>query len=280
MKRFTLPRTGIAAAASVLSLALATGCSDSGSDSGDGDKATGGKESTAAAKALSSAELEKAIIATSDVDGYEVTSATDSEPFAASKKEVKVVDEKCAPIAYVLTGFAPGDSEAAYLNRQVTPATEEVEPSASSSKSLEDMTDEEFEDAMENITGALGSTMTIVSLSSYEGDGAQETLASVSEAVEGCASGFTAAAGGDTQKFTKVVSEKASGSGDESVAFAVTGDADGDEVVVKGEVVRHGSTVATYYSINLAAFSGETGAGTADYDVPAEIIKAQAAKLS
>lgn len=120
MKRFTLPRTGIAAAASVLSLALATGCSDSGSDSGDGDKATGGKESTAAAKVLSSSELEKAIVATGDVDGFEVTSATDSEPFASSKEKVKVVDEKCAPIAYVLTGFAPGDSEAAYLNRQVT----------------------------------------------------------------------------------------------------------------------------------------------------------------
>ena len=76
-----------------------------------------------------------------------------------------------------------------------------------------------------------------------------------------------------------MASEKASGSGDESVAFAVTGDAEGDEVVVKGEVVRHGSTVATYYSINLAAFSGEAGAGTADYDVPAEVIDAQAAKL-
>ncbi|MCX5560107.1 hypothetical protein [Streptomyces sp. NBC_00038] len=271
MKRFTLPRTGIAAAASVLSLALATGCSDSGSDSGDGDKATGGKESTAAAKVLSSSELEKAIIATGDADGFEVSSATDSEPFASSKEKVKVVDEKCAPIAYVLTGFAPGDSEAAYLNRQVTPATEEIKPSATSSDSLED--------SLDSITDALNSTMTIVSLSSYEGDGAQETLASVSEAVEGCASGFTVAAGSDTQKFTKVASEKASGSGDESVAFAVTGDAEGDEVVVKGEVVRHGSTVATYYSINLAAFSGEAGAGTADYDVPAEVIDAQAAKL-
>ena len=279
MKRFALPRTGIAAAASVLSLALATGCSDSGSDSGDSDKAAGAKETTAAAKALSSSELAKAIVATSDVDGYEVSSATDTEAFASSKDEVKVVDEKCAPIAYVLTGFAPGDS-AAFLNRQVTPAAEEIAPSASSSRSLEDLTDEELQDASDALTDALSSTMTIVSLSSYEGEGAQETFASVSDAVEGCASGFSAAAGGETQKFTKVASDKASGSGDESVAFAVTADADGDEAVVKVEAVRHGSTIATYYSINLAAFSGEAGAGTADYDIPAEIITAQAAKLS
>jgi hypothetical protein len=278
MKRLALPRTGIAAAASVLSLALATGCSDNGSGSGDGDKAAGAKETTAAAKALSSGELAKAIVATADIDGYEVTSATDSEAFAPSKEDVKVVDEKCAPLAYVLTGFAPGDSTA-YLNRQVTPAAEEVEPSASASQSLDDMSDEELQDSMDALTDALSSTITIVSLSSYEAEGAQETFSSVSDAVEGCAGGFTAAAEGETQKFTKVASEKASGSGDESVAFAVTGDAEGDEVVVKVEVVRHGSTIATYYSMNLAAFSGEAGAA-ADYDIPAEIITAQAGKLS
>ncbi|MFJ2831843.1 hypothetical protein ACIPC1_30490 [Streptomyces sp. NPDC087263] len=279
MKRFALPRTGVAAAASVLSLALATGCSDSGSDSADGDKAGGAKASTAAAKALSSTELEKLIVATGDIDGYEVTTTTESDAFASSKEEVKVVDEKCAPIAYVLTGFAPGDSTA-YLNRQVIPAAPEAEPSASSTKSLEDMTDEEFEDAMENITSALRSTMTLVSLSSYEGEGAEETLAAVSDAVESCTSGFSTTAGAETQKFTKVAPGKASGGGDESVAFTTTVDADGGEAAVKSEVVRHGSTIATYYSISLASFDGEAGADTADYDIPAEIIKAQAAKLN
>ncbi|MFI6338645.1 hypothetical protein [Streptomyces sp. NPDC050535] len=279
MKRFALPRTGVAAAVSVLSLALATGCSDGGSDSADGDKTADAKETTAAAKTLSGVELEKLILATGDVDGYDVTSATESDAFASSKEEIKVVDEKCAPISYVLTGFAPGDSTA-YVNRQVLPTPSEVEPSASSTKSLEDLTEEELQDASDALTDALGSTMTIVSLSSYEGEGAQETLASVSDAVEGCAGGFTATAGGDTQKFTKVAAGKTSGSGDESVAFAVTVDAEGTEAVVKGEVVRHGSTVATYYSISLAAFSGEPGAGTTDYEIPAELVKAQAAKLS
>jgi hypothetical protein len=58
----------------------------------------------------------------------------------------------------------------------------------------------------------------------------------------------------------------------------VTGDADGDKVVVHGEVVRHGSNVATYYSISLAAFSGDSD--VAAYDIPAAVIKGQAAKLS
>ncbi|WP_406172796.1 hypothetical protein [Streptomyces sp. NBC_00996] len=85
---------------------------------------------------------------------------------------------------------------------------------------------------------------------------------------------------GGTEKFTKVAAEKASGTGDESVAFAATGDADGDDVVVHAEVIRHGNTIATYYAFSLAAFSGEDGADAGDYDIPAEIIKGQAAKLA
>ncbi|WP_327431072.1 hypothetical protein [Streptomyces sp. NBC_01236] len=277
MKRFALSRTGIAVAASALSLALATGCSDSGT--GDGDKAAGSDKGTTAAKALSATELKSRIVATGDVDGYKVGAADQTAGFASSKDDVTVVDEKCEPLAYVLTGFAPGDS-AAFVNRMVS--EQAASPSASSTKSLEDMTDKEFEEAMKNITGALGQTVTIVSLSSYEGEGAQKTMSSVSDAIKGCASGFTATPKGgakdDTEKFTKVEAEKASGTGDESLAFAVTGDADGDDVVVHCEVVRHGSTVATYYAFSLAAFSGEGGAG--DYEIPAEIIKAQAAKLA
>ncbi|MHA5052721.1 hypothetical protein [Streptomyces sp. SD15] len=135
-------------------------------------------------------------------------------------------------------------------------------------------------------------------------------MTSVSDAVESCAGGFQATAKGETEKFTKVEAEKASGSGDESVAFAVTGDADADGIVVHGEVVRHGSTVATYYSLSvadelrfprrswvfldrgkrpvvhgwvslrmtLAAFAEDEAA--TEYDVPDELIKAQADKLA
>ncbi|MEV0553242.1 MULTISPECIES: hypothetical protein [unclassified Streptomyces] len=275
MKRLALPRPGAAAVVSVLSLALVTGCSDSGSDSGSGkDDKAAGKEPAAAAKTLAKGELEKLIIATADVKGFKVGPADQSDQFASSKEEIKVVDEKCAPLAYVLTGFAPGDS-ASYVNRmaQEDPT---AKASASPTKDLEDMTEEEMEDAMNSITDALGSTVTLVSLSSYEGDGAKETMSSLSAAIEGCGSGFTATAKKEPQKFKKVESEKASGNGDESLAFAVTADSDGDPVV-HAEVARHGNTVATYYSISLAAFADD--AKVSDYDVPAELIKAQTAKL-
>jgi hypothetical protein len=280
MKRSALPRAAATVVTSVLSLALLTACGGSASDD---DKGADAKASeTAAAKALSGAELKQRIIATGDVEGYKVGAADQGGAFASSKDDVTVVEEKCAPIAYVVTGFAPGDS-AAYINRMVSQEVS-ASPSASSTKSLEDMTDKELEDAMKSITDSLGQTVTIVSLSSYEGGGAEETMSSVSDAIKGCAHGFTATPKGgakdDTQKFTKVAAEKASGAGDESLAFAVTGDADGDDVVVHAEVVRHGSTIATYYAFSLAAFSGEDGAGAGDYDVPAELIKGQAAKLA
>ncbi|MDX6362749.1 MAG: hypothetical protein QOC85_1759 [Streptomyces sp.] len=275
MQRSTLSRAGIAVVASAFSLALATGCSDSGSGSGDGDKAAGSDKPTTAAKALTEAELKKRIIATGDVDGYKIGAADEAEPFASSKDDVKVVDQKCAPVAYVVTGFAPGDSSA-YVNRL---ATEQVaSPSASSTKSLEDMTDDEFEDAMNSIHDSLGTTATFVSLSSYEGEGAQKTMTSVAEAIKGCSSGFKATAHGDTQKFSKVEAEKASGTGDESLAFAVTGVADGGKYLVHGEVVRHGDSIATYYTMSLAAFADDAKAS--DYDVPADLVKAQAAKLA
>ena len=191
MKRFTLPRTGIAAAASVLSLALATGCSDSGSDSGDGDKATGGKESTAAAKALSSGELEKAIIATGDVDGYEVSIGHGLRAVRVlqgegqgRRREVRADRVRPHRVrARRLRGRVP--QPPGHTGHRRDQAQRDL------LGSLEDLA----RAPRGFITDALSSTMTIVSLSSYEGDGAQKTLASVSEAVEGCASGFTVAAG-------------------------------------------------------------------------------------
>ncbi|MCT9006192.1 hypothetical protein [Streptomyces rhizosphaerihabitans] len=274
MKRFARPRTGAAAVVSVLSLALVTGCSDSGSGSGSDDKDSG-KGSASATKPLGDSELGKLIITTADAKGFKVSTPGKADAFAASKKDVKVVDEKCAPLAYVLTGLAPGDS-ASYVSRM---AHEDptAKASASPTKDMKDMSPEELEKALSPITDALGSTTTIVSLSSYEGDGAKETMSSVSAAIEACGGGFTVTAEDEPQKFSKVVGEKASGNGDESVAFAATGDAEGSPLTVHAEVARHGSTVATYYSLNLAALAGDGKA--AAYSVPAALIEAQTAKL-
>ncbi|MGW2719363.1 hypothetical protein [Streptomyces sp. NPDC001492] len=268
MKRSSRVRAGATVAVSLLSLALITGCGGNADDSKGSGSKDSPSSSTAAAKALSAAELKKLIISGADLDGYEVKSADTGGKFAASKDQVKVADVKCAPLAYVLTGFAPGDTSA-YVNRMATEKSDRPTPTGTS--------DEDLDAAMNGLQDVLESKLTIVSLSSYDGGGAQETMKSVSDAVSGCANGFTVSAKGqDTQKFTKVAEEKSSGSGDESVAFAVTGRTEGDTTTVHGEVVRHGSTVATYYSISLAALAGKQD----KYGVPAEIVKAQSAKLA
>nr|WSY52227.1 hypothetical protein OG999_20285 [Streptomyces sp. NBC_00886] len=260
MKRSSGIRLCATVAVSALSLALIAGCSDGGSnDAKDSAKSS--------AKALTAAELQKLIIAKGDADGYEVEAL--AKTFPASKNAIKA-DEKCKPLLYVMSGLAPGDA-AAYTNRT---ATEEKKPSDAASKSLEDMSDADMEKAL---TDSMTLDVTVVALSSYDGDGAQKAVKSVSDAVSGCTGGFASAAGGDEQKFTKVAAEKGSGTGDESVAFAASGemeDTDGGTATVHAEVVRHGNTVATYYTMNLGAMM----AGKA-YTVPAAVITAQSAKL-
>ncbi|MER6346714.1 hypothetical protein ACWC10_13385 [Streptomyces sp. NPDC001595] len=246
---------------SVLSLALVTGCSES--ESG-GDKGAGSNEQSSSAKALSAAELKKLIIADGEVDGFKVEPLDKST--VMTKDDVKT-DEKCLPLTYVMSGLAPGDA-AAETN---TSATEEKSPTDTASKSLEDLTEGEAEDAMAD---AMSVNFTVVGLSSYDGDGAEQTMKSVADAVENCAGGFTGTSQGEEQKATKVTEEKASGAGDESVAFAVTSDMDGEAGDVHAEVVRHGNTIATYYTLNLGALM------TGDkYAVPAKLVQAQGGKL-
>lgn len=251
MKRSSGVRVAATVAVSVLSLALVTGC---GGDSGGSD-----------AKALSAAELKKSIIAQGDVDGYKVDASGKRLP--KSKDQVKSSEAKCQPLAYAMGGLAPGD--AASSTAVVT--TEEKKPTDSASKSLEDLSEGEFEDSL---TDAMSIDVTVVGLSSYDGSGAEETFKSVADAVENCPGGFPVVMQGTDQKLTKITSEKGSGTGDESVAFAAVSDDDGDVSTTHVEVVRHGSTIATYYTINLGLMMTDKA-----YDVPAALIEAQAAKL-
>ncbi|MDO0912204.1 hypothetical protein QQM39_15535 [Streptomyces sp. DT2A-34] len=253
MKRSSGVRVAATVAVSALTLALVTGC---GGDSGGSD-----------AKALSSAELKKAIIAASDVNGYKVDASGKQLP--KSKDDIKSSEEKCVPLAYAMAGLAPGDSAS---NAAVMATEDKKKPTDTASKSLEDLTEGEFEDSF---TNALSLDMTVVGLSSYDGDGAEKTFKSVSDAVESCSGGFPLTMQGTDQKLTKITSEKASGAGDESVAFTAVSDMeDGDVGTTHVEVVRHGSTIATYYTMNLGLMMTDKA-----YDVPAALIDAQAAKL-
>ncbi|MEV5907811.1 hypothetical protein ACWEGX_01760 [Streptomyces chartreusis] len=252
MKRSSGVRVAATVAVSALSLALVTGC---GGDSGGSD-----------AKALSAAELKKSIIAQGDVEGYKVDASGKQLP--KSKDQVKSGEEKCAPLAYAMGGQAPGEAAS---ETSVMVTQEKKKPTDGASK-LEDLTESEIEDS---ITSAMDMTLTVVGLSSYDGDGAAETFKSVSDAVESCSGGFPVTMQGTDQKVTGIAAEKGSGSGDESVGFTAKSDAeDGDVATTHVEVVRHGSTIATYYTMNLGLMITDK-----PYDVPAAVIDAQSAKL-
>ncbi|MEU6378391.1 hypothetical protein [Streptomyces sp. NPDC046909] len=258
MKRSSGARIAATLTLSALSLALITGCSDEGSDDTKGAKDS--KESAAAssapaAKALTSAELEKLLLAKGDVKDYEVESGDDTLP--KSKSDVKTDKAACDPLAWATAALAPGDTNANASNT-VTAA-----PAASAGKDAAD------------IESAFDVKITFVGLSSYDADGAEKALKTLSDGVTACSSGYGLKAEGENTKVTKVATAKASGAGDESLAFAETVDMDGEGTATfLTEVVRKGNTLATFYSVNLAALTD--GSKT---EIPAELVTAQVAKL-
>ncbi|MEU2063105.1 hypothetical protein [Streptomyces sp. NPDC013455] len=262
MKRSSGVRLCATAAVSVLSLALITGCADGDSKDSKGSKDAKG---AGAAKALTAAELKQKIIAQGDVSGYKVGPVEGGIP---DKSKVKSDDAKCQPVLQAFTGIAPGEP-AANTSRM---ATQDKKDPTDDATSLDDMADGKFEDA---INESMDLDVTVVTLASYDGDGAEQALKSVSDAVKACTGGFSGEQDGEKGKFTKVAEEKSSGTGDESVAFTATNDAGKDgSLPLHAEVVRHGNTLATYTTINIGAMMSKK-----PYTVSAPVVKAQAAKL-
>ncbi|MFF4897096.1 hypothetical protein [Streptomyces sp. NPDC001068] len=259
MKRSSGARMCTFAIGGALSLTLITACSDG--SSGD---ASAAKDSASTVKALSTAELKQQILAQGELDGYKINAVGSAAPV---RSKIRSSDEKCRPLAYVLTGLAPADA-AAEIGRTVR---EDKKDPTDDATSLDDMADGKFESAIKD---SLNMDITSLDLSSYDGNGAQQALKALSTAVEECGAGFTGGSAGDEQKVTKVTATKPSGTGDESVAFTAVTDMDGDKGPLHAEVVRHGNTLATYSTMNIGAMmSGKT------YSVPAPVIKAQSAKL-
>jgi hypothetical protein len=266
MKRSSRARAGATATMAVLSLVLITGCGggSDGKDASEGSNKGSDKASSSpstAAKALSAAELEKLLLAQGDVKGFRVISGDDTLP--KSQSEVQTDKAECAPLAYSMAALAPGRTDANASN-----TVSKDNSSALKSKSPDDISGADIENAFKV-------DMTFVGLSSYQGDGAEKALKAVSDGIGACADGFGISAQGEKQKIIKVAPGKASGRGDESVAFSVESDMDGEGTAkFNTEVVRVGSTVATYYTVNFASL--ETGKAVA---VPTAVIDGQAAKL-
>ncbi|MER6787883.1 hypothetical protein ABT330_25200 [Streptomyces sp. NPDC000658] len=264
MKRSPGARLCATAAIGALSLSLLTACSDEGSKDGDAKSTASAAASGAAsgAKALPKAALEKLLLTQGEIKGYKVTSGDDTLP--ASKSAVKTDKEACAPLAYAMSGLAPGDTESDASNTLT-----EDNASAAATKSPGDISESDLENAFKV-------NLTFVGLSSYEGDGAQKAFKSVSDGVAACSGGFGVTAQGQKQKITKVASDKAPGSGDESVAFTVDSDVEGEgSATFHTQVVRKGNTVASFYTVDFASLTS-TGKSSA---VPAAVVDAQIAKI-
>ncbi|MYS13519.1 hypothetical protein [Streptomyces sp. SID4982] len=249
-------------AASVAALALlATACGGSG----DADKGAEGKgdgapaaASAPALKALTAAELEKAGLAQPDVKTGKVTTRLPGGDDIAADK-VTTDDAACLPLARAQAGVAQGGPAATAKRSWLgTPK----KPAAGTKP----------EDAL---LAALDVDKTLIGLASYDGDAAPAAVKGLTEAARKCAGGFTATIAGEKTRFLKAATAAAPQGGDEGVAVNLTMAADeGVKAMSKVVVVRQGATVATFSTINMAAM-----ASGKDYEVPADVIAAQVAKL-
>ncbi|MFR9800116.1 hypothetical protein ACL02U_30115 [Streptomyces sp. MS06] len=270
MKRSSGARMYAAVAVTALSFALVSGCSDGGGKdakgSGGSSPSPGGSSAPASssappAEALTTAELQKLLLAEGDVKGYKTGNGKDTLP--KGKSTVKADKAACTPLAYAMAALAPGDTDAVARNLV-------TEDTPAATKDPDQLSDDDWASAMDR-------DVTLVGLSSYGGDGAAKTFKAVSDAVENCSGGFGVTADGEQQKITRIAPEKATGAGDESLAFTVDASVDGSTTATAAfhtEVVRKGSVVATFYTINFTAMTS----GKA-YSVPAAVVEAQAAKL-
>ncbi|MFE7403991.1 hypothetical protein [Streptomyces sp. NPDC057557] len=262
MRSTAIRRTAVAATAVSLAL-LATACG--GSDSGSGDKGTDakGKESAAAkpaAKALTAAELEKAALAQGDVKGHKIAKAAAKD--VISVDDIKVEKEVCAPFADALMGAQVGEP-AAFTKRTVV-----SEPKKGS------MDKQDGADAEDAFKAAFDITTTQLALGSYDGKGAEESVASLRTAATDCAGGFDFTAAGEKQKVSKITEEQVKG-GEDAAAWTVQVEQDGEKVQFKLVAMRQGPSFASFSSMNLAAMGGG-----ADFELPTAVVEAQAAKLA
>ncbi|MEU9531195.1 MULTISPECIES: hypothetical protein [Streptomyces] len=267
MRPTAIRRTAVAA--TVMSLALLTAACGSDGDDKDGGKAAGSSAQPsekgadkgagrASAKALSAAELEKVSLAQGDVKGHKITKAGPAD--AVEAKDVTADKAACDVFGDLLMGAKAGSPAASTQRKAVS------EPKKGA--------DKDTADPEEAFKAAFDITTTLTTLASYDGKGAEETLASLRTAATECAGGFALTVAGDKQKVTRIAEEQVEG-GEEAAAWTVGVESGGDKMTFKLTALRQGTTLASFSSMNLAAMDGG-----GDYDLPTAVIGAQAKKLA
>ncbi|MFJ7942711.1 hypothetical protein ACIQ6K_03415 [Streptomyces sp. NPDC096354] len=253
-------RTAVMAATTAALCLAAVSCGPSGGDSSHG-KDSGRPSSPSSAKpsgddpsspppspstlpastgkVLTEAELTEAALATGDVADYEVTPLQGSEDTGTERAE----NQACRPLAAVIDG-APEPAATATVFRTVMDRSE---------------------------GGKDDQTVVTEILTSHPKGGAQQVLRDVRDAVQACAGGFRTSSGEGPSTYSKVDLLDAPRVGEESIAYQVTGNIEGDKVPLVFQLVRRGSTVVTFY---VADFVDATPP-----ELPAEVATAQLAKL-
>ncbi|MCX5397947.1 hypothetical protein [Streptomyces sp. NBC_00102] len=263
-----------ALAASVASLVLlATACGGSSDDSDSKSKAGDTSKSASAesaapeqsdVKALTAAELEKVSLAQGDVADLKIENAGAEDILKAS--DVTSDKAECLPFAHALFAVPQGKPVA------TTARTAMAEPKASDTTTSGDASEKSLDDAM---GAALNVSSTMVSLGSYEGGDAADVLAAVRKAATACASGFTATVQGEAQKLSAITEQKVAG-GEEAVAWNVVEEQEGESFPFGLVVVRQGSTVSTFTTVNMAAAMDPS----VKVEQPTALVAAQVKKVS
>ncbi|MFE9852241.1 hypothetical protein ACFYPN_26080 [Streptomyces sp. NPDC005576] len=260
-----------ALAASVASLVLlASACGGSSDDSDSKSEAPNSSKSAPAAaeqsdvKALTAAELEKASLADGDVADHKIEKAGAQDILKAA--DVTSDKAECLPFAHALFAVPQGKPVAS------TARTATTEPKASDADTSGDMSDKDIDDAM-NASMDVSSTM--IDLASYEGGDASDVVTAVRKAAAACTAGFTATVQGDAQKLSGITEAKVAG-GEEAAAWNMVAEQEGTKIPFGLVVVRQGSTVTTFTTINMAAALGKD----VKLEQPTSVVDAQVKKLS
>ncbi|MEV0323332.1 hypothetical protein ACIBKX_11885 [Streptomyces sp. NPDC050658] len=244
--RRTRRRASALTAATATALLALTGCSDSsdGDDSKDSGKGSGNEataspnaEPTEAPAPAAADQLKKALVTKAEAKGYSAQDNADTNVTPKSDKP------QCRALA---------DATASGTNR--TPKA-----AAWASRSY-------------GSTASPGLAVT-TSVFSYEGDGAQKTLADLRKAVPACAGGFSTSGnnGGATVAYKSVKSEQVAAGGDESVSWEMTGAAQGSEVPMHMTAVRVENTVTLFLTLHLT--------DPQQAKLPSDLLSAQVAKV-
>ncbi|MFE9373695.1 hypothetical protein ACFYM2_28520 [Streptomyces sp. NPDC006711] len=193
----------------------------------------------AAAGALSGDQLAAAALVTGDVKDFAAEPLEGGVPTGSSRTSKPA----CMPFVSVINGTPQPAPSATVFRRLVN-------------------TSEDGQADQTVVTEVLGA----------HPSGASDVLPRLRSAIQACADGFTTK-GGDLEPsaFTAVKELPTPQVGDEAIAYELMGDAQGDPVPMVFQVVRSGTTVVTYYAVDV------TGDDTPQ--IPAQLAVAQAAKL-